>query len=87
MCGWASGELSRCPESRYRRELEVWVLPRGGDLPLKHMMMHTIRRWVVRLCQSDVSRDGEHSWGRLLMPKTVRSVITIVMSFALLSGG
>ncbi|MCI1635855.1 tyrosine-type recombinase/integrase [Bifidobacterium sp.] len=77
------GTMKGSTEHRYRRELQVWVLARWADVPLGHITTAAIQRWVAQLVEGKAPRDAQRAVSHALSPKTIRSVVKIVMNSVL----
>lgn len=83
---WAqtlSGAIKGSTEMRYLRELRVWVLPRWGTVPLGRITTGAIQAWVAQLSNGTAPRDAQDKRTRPLAPKSIRSVVKIVMGAVL----
>lgn len=74
-----TGRIKGSTEARYLRELRVWVIPRWGKVPLGRITTGAIQAWVAQLASGKAPRDGKIGKSRPLAPKTLRSVVFIVM--------
>ncbi|MBT1171012.1 site-specific integrase [Bifidobacterium sp. SO4] len=78
-----TGTIKGATESRYVRELRVWVLPRWGKVPLGRITTGSIQTWVAQLAEGKAPYAGRRGTPRPLAPKSIRSIVTIVMGAVL----